>query len=80
MTSLYNYVPTPVDDGPSPEMPAGLHTFSPDPVTFSPEPVEHSTATRKRVGTVSVPDGGATVALLGIGLLGTALMKRKLTP
>jgi hypothetical protein len=80
MTSLYNYVPTPVDDGPSTEAPSGLKVFSPEPEVFSPEPVEHSPESRKRVETVSVPDGGATVALLGIGLLGTALMKRKLSP
>jgi hypothetical protein len=37
------------------------------------------TATYNDYGDTSVPEGGATIAMLGIGLLGLALVSRKLT-
>jgi hypothetical protein len=61
-----NYEPTPVNNR-NPGTPAGLQPF--DPTPSGPGTAPHSSS--------SVPDGGATMSLLGIGFLGTALMKRK---
>ena len=58
------YAPAPANN-PDPGTPAGLQPFNPTPAgpgTGSP---------------ASVPDGGTTSALLGIGLVGTAMMKKK---
>ncbi len=60
------YEPAPVNNR-NPGLPAGL-------IVFNPKPTDPATAPRT---SASVPDGGATLSLLGIGLLGTALMKRK---
>jgi hypothetical protein len=59
------YDPAPVNNNPDPGTPPGLQVFNPTPAS----PGAGSPA--------SVPDGGATSALLGIGFLGTAVMKKK---
>jgi hypothetical protein len=58
------YEPAPVNNT-GPGTPAGLHPFNPTPT--SPGTTPHA----------SVPDGGTTSFLLGIGFLGTAMMKKK---
>jgi len=58
------YEPAPVNNT-GPSTPAGLHPFNPTPT--SPGTTPHA----------SVPDGGTTSFLLGMGFLGTAMMKKK---
>ncbi|HEX4350479.1 MAG TPA: VPDSG-CTERM sorting domain-containing protein, partial [Verrucomicrobiae bacterium] len=60
------YDPAPVNNNPDPSgTPPGLQVFNPTPAS----PGTGSPA--------SVPDGGTTSGLLGIGLVGTAMMKKK---